>query len=76
MPEPPCANPQCGHPYPVHVEELRCRVTRCECQRYVEPDDEPAAPEPRRLVIEIPAGYAVTVQLVPLTDGADLQPLT
>jgi hypothetical protein len=35
---------------------------------YVPPTSEPddPEPEPRRLVIEIPDGFAVTVQLMPL----------
>lgn len=69
---PPCD--QCKHPQAVHGRSdsvatgIACRVTRCECEGYVEPTEEPAEPEPdpKRLVIEIPDGFAVTVQLMPL----------
>jgi hypothetical protein len=71
MPEtvPPCSNFYCGHPYTVHTEQYgACRVTKCACLGYLPPVEAVVDPdpEPQRLVIEIPEGFAVTIQLVPI----------
>jgi hypothetical protein len=66
---PPCANAECQHPQAVHKEgEFDCRVTGCLCQDYQTPAEESEEPgaDGKRLVIEIPDGFAVTVQLMPL----------
>jgi hypothetical protein len=62
---PPCDT--CKHPFSIH-ENDRCRVTNCTCDEFMDPPDEPekAVADAKRLVIEIPEGFAVTVQLVPL----------
>lgn len=65
---PPCAT--CQHPEAVHAQSdtFHCRVTGCACVTFRFPDEAPAPPDPdaKRLVIEIPDGFAVTVQLMPL----------
>lgn len=75
---PPCARVECKHPEGVHlIEDIDprvgpratvCRVTGCQCLQFLEPEAEPEPPDPdaKRLVIEIPDGFAVHVQLVPV----------
>jgi hypothetical protein len=70
---PPCA--ECQHPEAVHLQTVSgigegngCRVTNCPCPGYGEPSEatEEPAGDAKRLVIEIPDGFAVTVQLMPV----------
>lgn len=73
---PPCTRAGCSHPRAVHgtpdgeFYKSACRVTSCDCRQYAESQDEPEPDiSPRQLVIDVPAGYIVNVQLVPV-EGA------
>lgn len=60
-----CIRPDCEHPAYVHTEE-GCRVTKCVCTALTLPEPEQAKiPGGRRISVDVPDGYMLTVTLVP-----------
>lgn len=60
----------CEHAQRFHLAGLKaCRIGGCSCQAFRDPD-EPDVPEtgPRRVTIDVPAGYMLSISLVPYTE--------
>ncbi|MCC6619469.1 MAG: hypothetical protein IT341_10585 [Chloroflexi bacterium] len=60
----------CVHELQAHQSETdgkvgACRVTRCPCQDYAEPAAEPMPATPRRVCIDVPDGYVLSISLIP-----------
>jgi hypothetical protein len=64
----------CNHLRAVHFSQtgdaVPCRITGCGCTALVEPAAPAQADSPRRICIDLPDGYMVSVSLVPYSgDG-------
>lgn len=60
-----CARDECNHARRVHAPvDGRCRVTGCECSAFTD-DVTPAVTRGRRVVIDLPDGYAADVRIYP-----------
>lgn len=57
-----CARPECGHPSAIHVGEA-CRIGGCRCAGFSDGSKRPAGP--RRVSIDVPDGYMLSVTLTP-----------
>ena len=70
-----CARDACGHPSQLHANrpgDTSCRVNGCSCRAFADP--EPGeAPErgPRRVAIDVPDGYIVSISLIPAREEPD-----
>lgn len=62
---------QCGHPDATHVgPDGPCRMNKCRCELFNEVGAAGRPEQPSRMVtFEIPDGYVLNVQLVPV-DGS------
>lgn len=61
-----CARPDCGHPRAIHAGEA-CRIGGCSCTGF--DDGKPKRPAgPRRVSIDVPDGYELTIILTPPDD--------
>lgn len=60
----------CSHQLTAHQSDTDgkvgpCRITGCECTAFVEPAPEPILAGPRRVCIDVPDGYVLSVSLIP-----------
>lgn len=64
-----CIRPECGHPEKVHGGK-GCRVTGCQCSGLQLAEvQETKTPSGRRVCVDVPDGYMLTVSLVPYTES-------
>lgn len=71
--------PDCGHLTSVHFDAegqpVTCRITGCACETHPAKDAAEVSTEARRICIDVPDGYMVSVSLVPYSgeeaDGDD-----
>lgn len=59
---------QCTHALTAHTRDDQvgaCRVTGCGCMAFVEPPIETPPGAPRRVCIDVPDGYVLSVSLIP-----------
>jgi hypothetical protein len=54
---------RCGHPRAIHLTDA-CRIGGCACTGFS--DGSRSATGPRRVALELPAGYRLTVTLSPI----------
>jgi hypothetical protein len=57
-----CARPDCGHPRAIHVGS-GCRIGGCPCTGFDDGKKQPAGP--RRVAIDVPDGYMLSITLTP-----------
>jgi hypothetical protein len=63
-----CIRPDCEHPARVH-NDTGCRVTACPCDALMTPEpEESKIPGGRRVCVDVPDGYMLTVSLVPYNE--------
>lgn len=64
-----CIRSECEHPARFHTDD-RCRVTACTCEELRVPEPEVAkVPSTRRVCIDVPDGYSLSVSLIPFTES-------
>lgn len=64
-----CEN--CTHLASIHLDEQgHCRLTGCTCEAMVKPQEPEGPAAPRRICIDLPDGYTVSVSLIPWTAAA------
>jgi hypothetical protein len=59
-----CQNGECGHPDKIH-NEAGCRKTGCPCTAFVLPEPATAPPKVRRVCVDVPDGYVLSISLIP-----------
>lgn len=57
-----CARPECGHPRAIHAGDA-CRINGCACTGFADGKKPPTGP--RRIAVDVPDGYMVTINLSP-----------
>ena len=57
-----CARPECGHPRAIHAGD-GCRIGGCPCSGF--DDGRKRATGPRRVSIDVPEGYILSITLTP-----------
>lgn len=68
---------RCPHPRGAHADDGECRLNGCGCPGFLRSDDaeaidnEPGAGT-RRIAIDVPDGYMVTITLAPYTADPEL----
>lgn len=62
-----CARPECGHPRAIHTTDA-CRINGCRCAGF--DDGKRRVTGPRRVAIDIPEGYVLSITLAPWDPGA------
>jgi len=63
-----CARADCDHPAAIH-NDAGCRRTSCKCDALVLPEPEQAPKGPRRVCIDVPDGYVLSISLIPDKEG-------
>lgn len=61
---------ECTHALKAHTRDGKvggCRITGCECGSFVEAPIETPPGAPRRVCIDVPDGYVLSVSLYPPT---------
>ena len=63
----------CEHPKGLHIAGLNaCRINGCSCPRFRDPGgQEQPEPGPRRVTVDVPDGYMLSISLVPYTEPAE-----
>lgn len=54
----------CPHVEGLHLAAGACRINGCPCREFIDPAKRSAGP--REVVLTIPEGYMLTIQLTPL----------
>lgn len=66
----------CSHPLTAHQDAAtgvvdRCRVTRCGCEEFAEAELEAPPSGPRRVCVDVPDGYVLSISLIPHQEASD-----
>jgi hypothetical protein len=61
---------KCEHPGDVHKKD-GCRVTGCECPGFDGPPAPPEPTKPRRVTVDVPDGYTLSITLIPVETADD-----
>jgi len=65
----------CAHQLRAHQNEETgkvgpCRITRCGCTDFAEAPIEAPASGPRRVCVDVPDGYTLSISLIPQQEDA------
>jgi hypothetical protein len=68
--DPVCLTEGCGHRRKLHrdaedAEGRWCRVTGCPCEDFLAKEEPPGEPKVRRISVDVPDGYTITISLIP-----------
>lgn len=60
----------CQHPKASHSQVGNCRLGGCGCPGFDDGTPKPKRPGPRRVAIDVPDGYTLSVTLIPWDPSA------
>lgn len=62
----------CQHPKASHTQVGKCRLGGCGCPGFDDGSTKPQRPSARRVAIDVPDGYTLSVTLIPYDPSAPL----
>lgn len=64
----------CTHPAAIHhAQQGACRISGCGCREFTDTERAERVPTSRTVTFEIPDGYVLNVQLVPIEAAAPVE---
>jgi hypothetical protein len=60
-----CANSACAHPEAAHNKGGACRIGGCSCPGFDDGQRAEREPRMRRVAIDVPDGYTLSISLIP-----------
>jgi hypothetical protein len=71
-----CANSACGHPEAAHNKGGSCRIGGCSCPGFDDGTRPEREPRMRRVAIDLPDGYMLSISLIPHDPDAEVIDIT
>lgn len=69
-----CIN--CKHPKAAHNQAGKCRLGGCSCPGFDDGTPKPKRPVSRRVAIDVPDGYTLSISLIPWDPNAEVVDVT